>query len=113
MKKALLLFMSFIMVAYAYNQTWTDPIQINTLDGTNRNPDFCIDNEGTLHCVWSYKIETNFYVIYYSKSNDYGLSWSTPENISQNTSLWMENPHIVSDSHNNLHLTYDYNTGST
>lgn len=78
MKKALFLFISFILVAYAYNQTWTEPIQINTLDGLNHNPDFCIDNEGNLHCVWSYKIETNYFVIYYSKSTDDGLSWSTP-----------------------------------
>ncbi|MCF8337053.1 MAG: T9SS type A sorting domain-containing protein [Bacteroidales bacterium] len=87
-------------------------MKINTFIGLNNNPDFSIDNSGIIHCVWSFRIEENHRVIYYSKSIDDGLSWSAPENISQNDSLWMENPHIVADSQNNLHLTYDYNTGN-
>ncbi len=113
MKKMLLFLISFVFVINSFSQDWTEPVQINTLQGYNNNPDFCIDNNGTLHCVWSYKIEQNHRIIYYSKSVDDGMTWSTPENVSQNTSLWMENPHIVSDSQNSLHLTYDYNTGST
>jgi len=113
MKKTLLLLISFVFLLNVFSQDWTVPVQINTLQGYNNNPDFCIDNNGTIHCVWSYKIEPNHRVIYYSKSEDDGITWSTPENISQNTSLWMENPHIVADSQHRLHLTYDYNTGST
>ena len=97
--------------ANVFAQNWTEPVQINVLQGVNNNADFCIDNSGNIHCVWSYKVESNYKHIYYSKSTDDGLTWTTPENVSQNTSLWMENPHIVSDSENNLHLTYDFNTG--
>jgi len=113
MKKMLLFLISFVFLPSAFSQDWTEPVQISTLQGLNNNPDFCIDNSGTLHCVWGYKIATNYHVIYYSRSFDDGLNWSTPLNVSQNTSLWMGNPHIVADSQNSLHLTYDYNTGST
>ena len=92
-------------------QNWTEPVQISALQGINHYPDFCIDKNGTIHCVWSYKVESNYWHIYYSKSTDDGLTWSIPENVSQNTSMWMEEPHIVADSENNLHLTYDFNTG--
>jgi hypothetical protein len=112
MKKSLLFIISFVFAISAYTQEWTEPVKINMLQGLNNNPDFCIDKNGTLHCVWSYKIEQNHRIIYYSKSVDEGLTWSTPENLSQNTSLWMENPHIVIDSENNIHLTYDHNTGN-
>lgn len=112
MKTTLLFLISFVFAITSYSQQWTEPVKINTLQGYNNNPDFCIDKNGTLHCVWSYKIEKNHRLIYYSKSVDDGITWSIPENVSQNTSLWMENPHIVADSQNNLHLTYDYNTGN-
>lgn len=112
MKKA---FYILLLSAFTLNtiaQNWTEPVKISTLQGINNYPDFCIDNDGIIHCVWSYYVESNYKHIYYSKSTDDGQTWSTPENVSQNTSLWMENPHIVSDSQNNLHLTYDINVGN-
>jgi hypothetical protein len=113
MKKALFFCFLIVLIIDSFAQTWTEPIQISTLQGVNNNSDFCIDNSGNIHCVWSYKVESNYKHIYYSKSIDDGLTWSTPENVSQNTSLWMENPHVVADSENNLHLTYDYNSGNS
>ncbi|NPD48235.1 MULTISPECIES: T9SS type A sorting domain-containing protein [unclassified Lentimicrobium] len=116
MKKILYILLLSTLTINTIAQNWTEPIQISTLQGVNNNSDFCIDNLGIIHCVWSYKVESNYKHIYYSKSTDDGQTWSTPENVSQNTSLWMENPHIVADSENNLHLTYDYdviNPGGT
>lgn len=113
MKNLILLFAVILLhLTYLFSQEWSDPVQISTLEGVNNNSDFCIDNSGNIHCVWSYKVESNYKHIYYSKSIDDGQTWSEPENVSQNTSLWMENPHIVADSDNNLHLTYDYNSGN-
>jgi hypothetical protein len=117
MKKSKIIIIIMVLVALgtkhlALSQEWTEPVQVNTLQGLNNNPDFCIGNNGTIHCVWSYRVIGNHRVIYYSKSNDDGLTWSNPENVTQNDSLWMENPQIVADSENNLHLSYDYNVSN-
>ncbi len=95
-----------------FAQNWTPPIQISPFQGINNHSDFCIDHSGNIHCVWSYKMGENYKRIYYSKSTDDGLTWSFPENVSANDTLWMDNPHIVADSENNLHVTYDHNTGN-
>lgn len=93
-------------------QEWSEPINISNTDGMDLNPTFCIDNNGFLHCVWSYKIEPNFHKLYYSKSEDDGETWSEPQYITQNEEMWMDLPHIVSDSQNNLYLAYLYNVGN-
>lgn len=72
----------------------------------------CVDNNGVIHIVWSHRITGNFWKIMYSKSTDYGETWSEDYDISQNDDLWMSQPHITFDSENNLYVTYDYNTYS-
>ncbi|MEA3504928.1 MAG: sialidase family protein [Bacteroidota bacterium] len=79
------------------------------MDGFNQEPDFCIDNNGVIHCVWVHVYNSNFSKIFYSISYDDGLTWTTSENISLNEGERLSKPHIVCDSENNLHLTYDYN----
>jgi len=73
----------FIIPCELQSQEWTDPITIY-YGGTNSYPDLTIDNNGRLHSVWTHVISIDHTVIYYSKSLDYGQSWSTPENISLN-----------------------------
>ncbi len=91
-------------------QEWSEPVLISTIQGYNDEPDFCIDNNGVIHCVWSHKIRSDYGKIYYSKSEDQGDTWKEPEDISLNDSLWMSQPHIAADSHNNIYVTYDYNS---
>ncbi len=111
MKK--IFYITLLLFAVQANaQKWTAPVAINPFQGVNNHSDFCIDHSGNIHCVWSYKIASNYRHIYYSKSTNDGLTWSSPKNISENNTLWMDNPHIVADSKNNLHVTYDYNTGN-
>lgn len=68
-----------------------------------------MDKNGTVHIVWSHELETNFNKIYYSFSEDDGLTWSEPEDISLNNSKTMGNPHIVADTNNILYVTYEEN----
>ncbi len=82
------------------------------MPGLDNQPDLCIDKNGTLHCVFTHKLEQNWRKIYYSKSTDDGLSWTTPEDISLNPNTSLMNPHIVADTNNKLYVTYDYNTGN-
>lgn len=109
MKKLLIIACLVTFGLTSNSQLWTEPVVINPMQSQlySDYPDFCIDNAGTIHCVWSTKHNTNFYRIWYSKSEDDGETWSPPYNVSQNNSQWMNEPHIVSDSQGNLHLTYD------
>ena len=93
-------------------QQWTDPVVVSTTDGYNMRPDMVIDHNEIIHVVWSYKINDNFWKIYYSRSEDYGETWTEAYDVVQNTSLWMSQPHIVCDLENSLYVTYDYNTGN-
>lgn len=110
MKKIFLLFLPFFFVTNSFAQEWTEPIIVSNISGENQLPDFCIDKEGVIHCIWVHVYNTDFSKIYYSRSDDDGLSWTTAENISLNTDKRLSKPHIVCDSDNNLHITYDYDT---
>nr|NQU93061.1 T9SS type A sorting domain-containing protein [Bacteroidota bacterium] len=82
------------------------------LGGYSMGPDMVIDHSGVIHVVWSYRIEDWYWKIMYTCSGDYGETWSEPLDLTQNTDLWMSQPHIACDSKNNLYVTYDYATGT-
>jgi hypothetical protein len=116
MKKIInILFLIFCFTALQQSnaQTWTTPINISSnMPGLDNQPDLCIDKNGTLHCVFTHKLGQNWRKIYYSKSTNDGLSWTTPEDISLNPNTSLMNPHIIADTNNKLYVTYDYNTGN-
>ncbi|MFP4471447.1 MAG: T9SS type A sorting domain-containing protein [Bacteroidales bacterium] len=114
MKHFLLHIIAFISIALNLSgQSWTEPVNISpNLPGLDNQPDLCIDKNGTLHCVFTHKLDNNWRKIYYSKSTDDGLTWTTPEDISLNPDTSLMNPHIVADTNNNLYVSYDYNTGN-
>ena len=102
-----------LLLAYTLTaQEWTEPVNVSNLEGYNMNPDMIIDNNGVIHVVWSYKIEDNYWKVMYAYSEDDGHSWSEALDLVQNTDLWLSKPHIAYNSKNNLHVTYDYNTGT-
>ena len=112
MKKVINLIIPIIFVINSFAQNWTEPVNVSNMGGFNQVPDFCFDNNGVIHCVWVHVFETNFSKIFYNRSYDDGLTWTTPEDISLNDEKRIGNPHIVCDSENNLHLTYDFDTGN-
>jgi hypothetical protein len=111
MKRFFIIFLSFITILGLNAQEWTEPVNISNMEGVDRQPDITIDGNGKIHCVWVHDIESNFTKIYYSSSDDDGITWTTPEDISQNEEKWVGSPIIVSDTSNHLFLTYDYNVG--
>jgi len=110
--KHIILIFTLLMISILSAQEWSGPINISNTVEQDYDPEFCIDNDGVLHCVWSFKIEQNYRKIYYSKSENDGETWSEPYSISQNNELWMASPKITSDSQNNLYITYTYNCGN-
>ncbi len=110
----LITYIFVIIIAHQVSaQNWTEPVNVSNIEGFNLTPDFCIDNNGVIHCVWQHYYELNYSKIFYSKSIDDGLTWSSAEDISLNTEKRLFNPHIIYDSENNLHVTYDYDIGNS
>ncbi len=97
-----------LAIGTVHSQEWSEPQVIST-GGFNVSPDFVIDKSHIIHCVWSKELSLHFRKIFYSHSTDNGNTWSVPMDISLNKSLWMDLPHIVSNSVNHLHVVYDYN----
>jgi hypothetical protein len=114
--KNILLFLLLLNLTHLFlhAQEWSEPVVINPTqsDRYSDYPAFCIDNEGHIHCVWSTVHGSNFYRIWYSKSEDGGETWTVPYNASQNNYKWMTEPQIVSDNEEMLHLTYEDDAGS-
>lgn len=110
--KITLLFLLIVIAPLISAQNWTEPLNISNMEGLDNVPDFTVDINGTFHCVWAHYIQENYWKIYYSKSTDEGNIWSTPEDISLNSEKWVFAPHIVCDSENNLHVSYEYDVGN-
>lgn len=100
------------LVIHSIGQEWTQPVKISTMDGYNEDPSFCIDSNGTLHVAWSHKVGTNYRKIYYSQSTDEGETWSTPQDVLQNDTLWMGDPQLGVNSENKIFMSYDYDEGN-
>ena len=112
--KNYLLFLLLLFVtinSFSQDSGWSEPVRISN-HGYDVKPDYTVDNDGTIHCVWAQKYGSNFSKIYYSKSDDEGETWNEPEDISKNEDLWLGTPKICSDTKNNLYVIYDYDIGS-
>ncbi|HPW67302.1 MAG TPA: T9SS type A sorting domain-containing protein [Salinivirgaceae bacterium] len=109
----LLIFAILIAPKTTKAQKWSEPITIFQGTYYAEDIDFVIDNNNHIHVVWAYYMSDNLRKILYSKSTDYGETWSEPYDIVNNVSLWMCDPKIAVDSDNKLYVTYSYNAGST
>jgi hypothetical protein len=96
-----------------FAQEWSEPVNISNMpDHLNQDADMIFDNNGIIHVVWSMKMNSFFWKIMYSSSEDDGETWKKSLDLLQNTDLWMSRPHIACDSKNHLYVTYDYATGT-
>jgi len=95
----------FFALICARGQQWSDPSTIY-VGGGNDYPDFTIDNQGIIHCVWAHEITNYHYKIYYSKSTDDGISWTPAQDISLNDTFWLYTPKIETDNLGHLFVTY-------
>jgi hypothetical protein len=103
----LLPFIVLINTLAANAQNWSTPVLISDMPGINNNQDMCIDRAGTRHVVWSHKVTGGYWTIMYTKSTTGGTTWSTPDTIVNIPGAWLYEPHIVSDTLNNLFVSFD------
>lgn len=111
MKFINILLLYFVLIFSVFSQQWSAPSIIYS-GGNNRYPSICVDNNGSFHCAWAHKMGENYWKIYYSKSTDFGLSWSATDDVLKNNSLWMSSPKVISDSYNKIHIVFQHNVGN-
>jgi hypothetical protein len=113
MKGNLILLLLFTLYFTTQAQEWSEPVNVSNMEGTDYFPDFCIDGNGVIHCVWAHHYGGEHIKVFYAKSEDQGATWSEAEDVSQNSSMSCMRPHIVTDNQNRLFVSYDYDSFST
>ena len=83
---------------------WGTLEQLTYTNVSNIYPDICIDSADIIHLVWQKEIGGD-YEIFYKKSTDKGLSWSSPLQLTY-TPGNIFNSIITSDSGSNLYLVW-------
>lgn len=85
---------------------WTEPVNISNTPISSYRCAIATEKDGKIHAVWTerYGIDQD-HDIYYAYSENSGYSWSTPENICDN-SLICTAPDVVVDSNNVAHIVW-------
>jgi hypothetical protein len=107
MKLTLLILLFTLLTTQCLAQSWSAPVLISDMPGINNNQDMCIDRAGTRHVVWSHTVSNGYWTIMYSKSTTGGMTWTPPDTIVNMPGAWLYEPHIVSDTLNNLYVSFD------
>ncbi len=103
--KSLLIVLALLSMSSVFAQNWSQPINVSNQDNTKNKLDFCVDNSGAIHCVWMGG-DPIVYQIYYSRSNDSGLTWSIPLQISDIDVYTRYYPKIIAANSGRLLVTY-------
>ncbi len=90
-------------------QSWSQPVIASTTGGINQYPDMTIDTNGVIHLVWMHKYEQWFTKIFYNRSMDNGVTWSTEVDISKNDSIYSYQPKIACNDTGRIFVSYDFN----
>lgn len=95
-------------------ETWSIPVQLSSVAGSGgantSHPSLVESDAGTTHAVW-FEAEAPDWrgsVVYYSRSDDGGVSWSTPEEIGRRTGdeRWASMPEIIKLNDSEVHITW-------
>jgi hypothetical protein len=86
--------------------SWTTK-RLSWISGNSLYPTIAIDSGENLHVVWYDNISGNF-EIYYKKSTNSGVSWTT-KRVTWNSGK-SHNPTIAIDSSNNIHVVWHDDT---
>lgn len=95
-------------------QAWSEPRPIN--GGTGYFTALAVDSKGRLHALWTEAIPVDPKApptecdscsdVFYRQSDDSGLTWTTPTNLSQSL-LGSVKPQIQIDKNDNVHVVWE------
>ena len=103
----LLVFGILIPIQTMRAQTWTYPKRITWTVENSYAPEVAVDSNKRIHVVWE-DYKSGDYAIYYKRSTDGGVSWSSSKRFTWHTQN-SASPVIAADSSDTLHVLWcDY-----
>ncbi|MCB0804968.1 MAG: exo-alpha-sialidase [Bacteroidales bacterium] len=107
MKKYTIILLLLVASTITAFSQWSSPVNVSNLPERDMHAATSVDPNGVIHCVWTHFINTGFRKIYYSKSSDFGDTWSVPLDLSQNNDSTASSPQIVISSTGYLFIVYN------
>lgn len=104
-----------IYYSYWNGDSWSTPVKVSQNTSFAGFPSIAVTSDNKIHLVWeddSPSPSGSYGRILYSTSTNYGQTWSTPisatESLDSLNGAWAWYPQIVSDTNNNIHLSFSY-----
>jgi hypothetical protein len=112
-KQALICFIIgvFLIFPTLSAQTWTQAERLTWTTRDSRYPAIAVDSSDNIHVVWSEKTSNPAIInpeIFYNKSTDGGMSWTTKRLTWNSGGSWT--PAIAIDSSDNIHVVWHDNS---
>jgi BNR repeat-like domain len=104
----MMLLLGFFLCVQAAQADWTPAKRLTWTSGRSEAPSIAFAAPNNLHMVWQDDTSGNF-DIYYKKSTDGGETWTTSQRLTWNLGA-SENPAIVVESSNYLHVVWQDDT---
>ncbi len=90
--------------------TFSAPKDISNASGVAQNPQMGLDAKGNINVIWQDNTPPDFNAdIYFARSSDGGITFSSPLNIS-NTAGFSGNPFLIVDAGANINVAWEDNT---
>lgn len=100
----------FVSTSADSGRTWSHPTSPGTVKygniGLQRQPYSITDNVGTLHCIWENNPVGGNLLIYYSRSEDKGKTWSEAKPVYVPKSGGHDFSSIAADDDGNVYVTF-------
>jgi hypothetical protein len=102
----LLAVLAYFILLQAAQGGWTTVKRLSFTSAHSLFPSLAVDLSGNLHLVWHEGANPNYYITYYMRSTDGGVTWTTAKRITSNVGF-SQNPAIAVDASGNPHLVWD------
>jgi hypothetical protein len=108
-KILLLAFLIFPLLYPLHSQTsWSEPVRVSGIYWCT-DPALSVDNNGVMSALWlkHIKLDVGYYsTVNFSQSFNGGLNWTSPVNITPESTSVLWETRAVTDSKNNIHIIY-------
>jgi hypothetical protein len=86
---------------------WSDPRRISSGAGIGYFSDVAVDSKGVIHVIGTESDSTARYGLFYANSSDDGASWTEPQSLGGDETVWWYRTHLKIDQQDRLHVVWE------